>query len=307
MRRYTHHHIPVMVKEVIEFLNPKGDGIILDCTVGEGGHAKAILDFCKGCRLIGIDVDSEVLEIADRKLSEYGDRVSLFKASYTDADFLLKTLGIERVDGILMDLGVSTYQLKGENRGFTFEKEEPLDMRMDLESEITAQKVLNELPEEELARIIFEYGEEKRYARRIARKIVESRPLNTTLDLVRAVAEALPTEEIRRRKRHFATRTFQAIRIYVNRELENLKVFLEKAEDLLKPGGRIVVIAFHSLEDRIVKEAFKKSRKLVALTEKPVRPSESEVRENPRSRSARLRAAMRVEEGGDRSASEGKT
>ncbi|MDK2785322.1 MAG: rRNA (cytosine1402-N4)-methyltransferase, partial [Thermotoga sp.] len=191
-------------------------------------------------------------------------------------------------------------QLKGENRGFTFEREEPLDMRMDLESEITAQKVLNELSEEELARIIFEYGEEKRYARRIARKIVENRPLNTTLDLVKAVSEALPSHEIRRRKRHFATRTFQAIRIYVNRELENLREFLlNKAEKLLRVGGRIVVISFHSLEDRIVKEAFRNSRKLRILTEKPVRPSEEEVRENPRSRSARLRAAELVEEGGD--------
>lgn len=226
--------------------------------------------------------------------------MSLFKASYRDADFLLKTLEIEKVDGILLDLGVSTYQLKGENRGFTFEREEPLDMRMDLESEITAQKVLNELSEEELARIIFEYGEEKRYARRIARKIVENRPLNTTLDLVKAVSEALPSHEIRRRKRHFATRTFQAIRIYVNRELENLREFLlNKAEKLLRVGGRIVVISFHSLEDRIVKEAFRNSRKLRILTEKPVRPSEEEVRENPRSRSARLRAAELVEEGGD--------
>ncbi|PLV56974.1 16S rRNA (cytosine(1402)-N(4))-methyltransferase RsmH [Thermotoga sp. SG1] len=300
MRKYTHYHIPVMVREVIEYLKPEDEKIILDCTVGEGGHARAILESCPGCRLIGIDVDSEVLQIAERKLEDFSDRVSLFKASYRDVDFLLKTLEIEKVDGILLDLGVSTYQLKGENRGFTFEREEPLDMRMDLESEITAQKVLNELSEEELARIIFEYGEEKRYARKIARKIVENRPLNTTLDLVKAVSEALPSYEIRRRKRHFATRTFQAIRIYVNRELENLREFLlNKAEKLLKFGGRIVVISFHSLEDRIVKEAFRNSRKLRILTEKPVRPSEEEVRENPRSRSARLRAAELVEEGGD--------
>ncbi|AAD35954.1 16S rRNA methyltransferase [Thermotoga maritima MSB8] len=299
MRKYSQRHIPVMVREVIEFLKPEDEKIILDCTVGEGGHSRAILEHCPGCRIIGIDVDSEVLRIAEEKLKEFSDRVSLFKVSYREADFLLKTLGIEKVDGILMDLGVSTYQLKGENRGFTFEREEPLDMRMDLESEVTAQKVLNELPEEELARIIFEYGEEKRFARRIARKIVENRPLNTTLDLVKAVREALPSYEIRRRKRHFATKTFQAIRIYVNRELENLKEFLKKAEDLLNPGGRIVVISFHSLEDRIVKETFRNSKKLRILTEKPVRPSEEEIRENPRARSGRLRAAERIEEGGD--------
>ncbi|MCD6550973.1 16S rRNA (cytosine(1402)-N(4))-methyltransferase RsmH [Thermotoga sp.] len=299
MRKYTHYHIPVMVREVIEYLKPEDEKIILDCTVGEGGHARAILESCPGCRLIGIDVDSEVLQIAEEKLREFSVRVSLFKASYKEADFLLKTLEVEKVDGILMDLGVSTYQLKGENRGFTFEREEPLDMRMDLESEMTAQKVLNELNEQELARIIFEYGEEKRYARRIARKIVENRPLNTTFDLVKAVSEALPFHEIRRRKRHFATKTFQAIRIYVNRELENLREFLGKAEKLLKVGGRIVVISFHSLEDRIVKEAFKSSKRLRILTEKPVRPSEEEIRENPRSRSARLRAAELVEEGGD--------
>ncbi|PLV58352.1 16S rRNA (cytosine(1402)-N(4))-methyltransferase RsmH [Thermotoga sp. KOL6] len=299
MRKYTHYHIPVMVEEVIEYLKPEDEKIILDCTVGEGGHAKAILELCSRCKLIGIDVDSEVLRIAEEKLKNFSNRVSLFKASYTDAPFLLKTLGIEKVDGILMDLGVSTYQLKGENRGFTFEREEPLDMRMDLESELNAQKVLNELSEEELARIIFEYGEEKRFARRIARKIVENRPLNTTIDLVKAVREALPSYEIRRRKRHFATKTFQAIRIYVNRELDNLREFLKKAERILNTGGRIVVISFHSLEDRIVKEVFKSSKKFRILTEKPVRPSEKEIKENPRSRSARLRAAELVGEGGD--------
>jgi len=294
MREYSAYHVPVLVNEVVEHLLTPQCKFILDCTVGEGGHARALLASCKDCFLIGVDLDSEVLNLAERKLKEFEGRYKLFKASYVDVDLILKSMNIERVDGILMDLGVSMYQLKGEGRGFTFEKEELLDMRMDLESDFSAWNVVNEFSEEELSRIIFEYGEEKRFARRIARKIVERRPINTTFDLVKAIAEAIPQRERARRKKHFATKTFQAIRIVVNRELDNLKNFLEKAPNFLTSGGRIAVISFHSLEDRIVKNAFRNSEKLKILTPKPIRPSEKEVKENPRSRSGRLRIAERI-------------
>lgn len=294
MRKYMVYHIPVLVNEVIEYLLTPQCKIILDCTVGEGGHAKALLSTCKNCFLIGIDWDSEVLNIAERKLKEFEGRYKLFKASYVEFDLILKLINVEKIDGVLMDLGVSTYQLKGEGRGFTFEKEEPLDMRMDLESDFSAWNVVNEFTEEELSKIIFEYGEEKRFAKRIAKKIVERRPINTTLDLVKAIAAAIPKSEREKRKRHFATKTFQAIRIMVNRELENLRFFLEKVPDFLNIGGRIVVIAFHSLEDRIVKNAFRESDKLKILTLKPIRPSEKEVKKNPRSRSGRMRVAERI-------------
>ncbi|SHE28555.1 16S rRNA (cytosine1402-N4)-methyltransferase [Marinitoga hydrogenitolerans DSM 16785] len=295
MRKYDEFHKSVMVEEVLKFLITKDDGIYVDCTTGEGGHIKAIYEKTKGkAKIIGVDLDYEVLEIAEKRLKEITDKIDFFKASYTDIDIVLHGLGIEKVDGFLMDLGVSTFQLKGENRGFTFMKDEPLDMRMDPDSDFTAWNVVNEYSEEKLSKIIFEYGEEFKFARRIARSIVNSRPLNTTFELVNSVKRALPPKERYRRKRHFATKTFQAIRIEVNGEFNNIKTALEKFPKFLNTGGRICVISFHSLEDKIVKNFFRNHSELKLLTKKPILPSDEEIKENPRARSARIRVAERI-------------
>jgi len=292
-RIYSERHIPVLLKEVVDNLVWKPDGVYVDCTVGEGGHTKAIAERIleTGGRVIGIDVDSEVLQIAERNLEAYPN-VQLFKFSYVDLPVLLNLLQVHKVDGLLVDLGVSTYQLKGEGRGFSFNQDEPLDMRMNLESELTAHHVVNTYPEDRLADIIYNYGEE-RFARRIAHSIVQNRPINTTRELVEAIRKALPYKEIHNRKRHFATKTFQAIRIEVNKELENLAKFLSFAPDLLTTGGRIAIISFHSLEDRLVKHAFKNDPRLEPLGDF-IAPSIEEIAENPRSRSAKLRVAKRV-------------
>ena len=291
MRKYDDKHIPVMPFEVVEYLVWNEKGVYVDCTVGEGGHASLIAQSSSDVFVIGLDIDSEVLQIAEKNLSSYKN-VALFKSSYTDLPVVLKLLGIEKVSGILIDLGISTFQLKGEGRGFTFNKDEPLDMRMNLEQSKTAHDVVNKYSEKDLADIIFQYGEE-RFARRIAKKIVQLRPLNTTKELVNAIKQALPYAEIRRRKRHFATKTFQAIRIEVNSELKNIKKFLEFAPDFLEIGGRLVVISFHSLEDRIIKHFFKNDPRIKEIAG-PIRPSESEIKSNPRSRSAKLRIAERI-------------
>jgi len=291
VRKYDDKHIPVMPFEVVEYLVWNKKGVYVDCTVGEGGHASLIAQSSSDVFVIGLDIDSEVLQIAEKNLSSYKN-VALFKSSYTDLPVVLKLLGIEKVSGILIDLGISTFQLKGEGRGFTFNKDEPLDMRMNLEQSKTAYDVVNKYSEKDLADIIFQYGEE-RFARRIAKKIVQLRPLNTTKELVNAIKQALPYAEIRRRKRHFATKTFQAIRIEVNSELKNIKKFLEFAPDFLEIGGRLVVISFHSLEDRIIKHFFKNDPRIKEIAG-PIRPSESEIKSNPRSRSAKLRIAERI-------------
>lgn len=292
-RIYSERHIPVLLKEVVDSLVWKPDGVYVDCTVGEGGHTKAIAERIleTGGRVIGIDVDSEVLQIAERNLEAYPN-VQLFKFSYVDLPVLVNLLQVHKVDGLLVDLGVSTYQLKGEGRGFSFNQDEPLDMRMNLESELTAHHVVNTYPEDRLADIIYNYGEE-RFARKIAHSIVQNRPINTTRELVEAIRKALPYKEIHNRKRHFATKTFQAIRIEVNKELENLAKFLSFAPDLLTPGGRIAIISFHSLEDRLVKHTFKNDPRLEPLGDF-IAPSMEEIAENPRSRSAKLRVARRV-------------
>ncbi|AEX86381.1 16S rRNA methyltransferase [Marinitoga sp. 1135] len=295
MRKYEDYHKSVMVEEVLKFLVTKDDGIYVDCTAGEGGHIKAIYEKTNGkAKIIGVDVDYEVLEIAETRLKEITDDIEFFKASYRDIDIVLHGLGIPKVDGFLMDLGVSTFQLKGENRGFTFRKDEPLDMRMDPDSDFNAWNVVNEYPEEQLSKIIFEYGEEFKFARRIARSIVNSRPINTTFELVEAIRKALPAKIVYNKRRHFATKTFQAIRIETNKEFDNIRTALEKFPDFLNPGGRICVISFHSLEDKIIKNFFRNNEKLKLVTKKPILPSEEEVNENPRARSARLRVAERI-------------
>ncbi|MCX7813414.1 MAG: 16S rRNA (cytosine(1402)-N(4))-methyltransferase RsmH [Pseudothermotoga sp.] len=286
-------HVPVLVEEVLEYLG-NTEGVFLDCTVGLGGHAEAILNNCDQSFVVGLDVDEDALSIARERLARFINegRLKLFKSSYVEARKVLNQLGINRVDAILMDLGVSSMQLEKAERGFSFNRDGPLDMRMDKEQTLTAYEVVNSWDEEALSRIIFEYGEEKRYSRRIAKYIVQSRPIETTKQLVEVLAKAIPNKH--GRKRHFATKVFQAIRIAVNNELDNLKRFLSDVPDLLNTGGRIGVISFHSLEDRIVKEFFKKESRLKQLTKKPITPKESEIELNPRSRSAKLRVAERV-------------
>ncbi len=288
-------HTPVLVAELIDLLKPKSGGVYVDCTLGAGGHALAILQACGDCVVIGLDVDPGALELAERRLLMYerSGKVRIFRRSYTELSSVLEELGLEKVDGIVADLGISSMQVADPSRGFSFNLEGPLDMRMDPSSEKTAWKVVNEYPQEKLEEIIREYGEE-RFARGIAQSIVRSRPINTTLELVEAIRRGIPPGERRKRRRHFATKTFQAIRIEVNNELENVKRLLEQSVDLLKKGGRIVVISFHSLEDRIVKNFFRSSEKLRVITKKPVVPSEEEIRRNPRARSAKLRVAERI-------------
>jgi 16S rRNA (cytosine1402-N4)-methyltransferase len=281
-----------MVEEVLSYLITKKDGIYVDCTAGEGGHIKAILEYTnKMAKVIGVDVDYEVLEIAEQRLKDLSDNVVLIKSSYKDIDMVLRGLDIDKVDGFLMDLGVSTFQLKGENRGFSFAKDEPLDMRMDVQAKKDAAYIVNNYSQEDLRRIIFEYGEEKRFAHSISKSIVKNRPINTTQELVNAIRKGLPSSQVHERHRHFATKTFQALRIEVNQELKNIEETLAKFESFLKGGARVAVITFHSLEDRIVKNFFKNNERYNFLTPKPILPSQEEIKHNPRSRSAKLRVA----------------
>ena len=297
-------HIPVLVREVVTSLQPKPEGVYLDCTVGGGGHAAAILEAAgPPSRLVGIDRDPEAITVAGDRLACFADRVRLIRGDYRDLRFLVSDLHPEGFDGILYDLGVSSLQFDDPGRGFSFQFEGPLDMRIDRRSgDPTARDLIHGLPEEDLARIIRAYGEE-RWARQIARNIVRHRgSLETTRDLAEIVARAIPRRFWPRRI-HPATRTFQALRIAVNRELEGLEGALEEAINFLKVGGRICVIAFHSLEDRVTKHLF---RRLAApgavpgvriLTRRPVTPSPEETARNPRARSAKLRAAERREAG----------
>jgi len=281
-----------MRDEAIENLVTKEDGIYVDATFGEGGHSLEILRRFPGARVIGIDKDIQILKWGEERLKEYEDRLQLFRANYTDIDIVLHGLNIKKIDGILFDLGVSSYQLDYEQRGFSFRADGPLDMRMDIHSGQTAGEVLNDMKQDKLEEIIRKYGEE-RFARSIARQICANRPLNTTGDLVQAVKEGIPVKVRKKMRKHFATRTFQAVRIYVNRELEELEDGLKKSLNILNKGGRIIVIAFHSLEDRIVKNFFRerKGNGLRILTKKPLTPTTGEVEDNRRARSAKVRVA----------------
>ncbi|NPB04966.1 MAG: 16S rRNA (cytosine(1402)-N(4))-methyltransferase RsmH [Aquificae bacterium] len=290
-------HFPVLLEETLSHLLGGGRRVFVDATVGLGGHAYELLKRDPEAYLIGVDKDPFALERAAERLKEFEGRFALYQADYEDLDEVLRQEGLERVDGILMDLGVSMLQLKTPERGFSFREEAPLDMRMDPRQRLTAYDVVNRYSERELYRIIKEYGEE-RFARRIAAAIVRRRrqkPIETTAELAAVVEEAVPKGFYK--KLHPATKTFQAIRIEVNRELEHLKNALLKVPSLLNRGGRIAVISFHSLEDRLVKHAFKNFEKeglLKVITKKPILPSEEEVSKNPPSRSAKLRVAERV-------------
>jgi len=291
-------HEPVMVSEVLWSLAPGRGGTFVDCTVGLGGHARAILE-AGATRLIGLDRDPEALAAAATVLADWSDRVELVHADYRELSTVLDARGLDRVDGTLADLGVSSAQLTGAGRGFSFRVDEPLDMRMDRSSGETAADFVNRADEAELADVIYQYGEE-RHSRRIARLIAKARRSNritTTGQLATLVRRAVPGWGHRRIDP--ATRTFQAIRIRVNRELEGLDVFLKEALRRLSIGARLAVIAFHSLEDRIVKRTFKTVEQtgeiaIRILTKRPLRPEPEEVSRNPRARSAKLRAAERL-------------
>ncbi|MCI0453536.1 MAG: 16S rRNA (cytosine(1402)-N(4))-methyltransferase RsmH [Candidatus Dadabacteria bacterium] len=305
-------HKSVMVREVTRFLRPHSDGIYVDATLGLGGHAEAILQ-CPGTKVIAFDIDDEVISFSKNRLSRFETRIKFSNTNFSQIDKALESLSIEKVDGIVADLGMSSFQLEASGRGFSFQMDEKLDMRMDLKLRFTAHDLVNEMDEEEISKVLKNYGEE-RWAKRIAREISKSRskkPIETTHVLANIVSKAVP-KRFYPLLRHPATRTFQALRIAVNNELESLEVFLEKAPLFLKSGGRIVIISFHSLEDRLVKNAFKRltsacicpkemprcgcGRKNILnnLTRTPLTPSLEEINENPKSRSAKLRGGEKI-------------
>ncbi|MBM3451064.1 MAG: 16S rRNA (cytosine(1402)-N(4))-methyltransferase RsmH [Armatimonadetes bacterium] len=288
-------HAPVLVDEVMALLWPRPGATVVDATVGLGGHAEAIAKrLAPGGRLVGIDRDARALAIAKRRLAPFGSMVSLYGANAADLTEVLVAENVPAVDGVLMDLGVSSMQLDEPERGFSFRFEGPLDMRMDPEQSQTAGDVVNRLPARDLERILRDYGEE-RFAGRVAREIVRRRPLRTTTDLRDAVRAAVPRAAWPR-DIDVATRTFQAVRIATNDELASLDAALAAAIRALRVGGRLVALSFHSLEDRRVKRAFAdaEGKTLRTLTRRPVRPTEAETHGNPRARSARLRAAERI-------------
>ena len=294
-------HLPVMPSEVLSWLKPHSGGIYVDCTVGYCGHAKEILRASQPHGIVlGIDRDVQALDAARKELRSFGDRAILVKAHFMELKQILVERGIPRVHGMLFDLGVSSPQFDAPSRGFSFRSEGPLDMRMDQSSGRTAADIVNELDETDLADMIYRLGEE-RYSRRIARAIVSARrrqTLTTTRQLVSVIESAVPGH-YRRGRIHCATRTFQALRIAVNQELDHLETSLRDAADALAPGGRLCVICFHSLEDRIVKQTFKglssqSGGELEILTKRPQVPSEDERDRNPRARSAKLRVMQRM-------------
>jgi len=293
----THTHVPVMTAEAIAFLQPNRGGLFVDCTVGLGGHARALLE-AGATRLIGLDRDPDALAQARETLSPWADRVELVHADYRTLDDVLDARRIARIDGALADLGVSSMQFDAPGRGFSFQRDEPLDMRMDRSGGETAADLVAHSTERELADAIFQYGEE-RFSRRIARALVTAReeaPVDTTGRLAAIVRRAIPRRGPARIDP--ATRTFQALRIWVNRELDALDRFVAAAAQRLRAGARLVVITFHSLEDRIVKHTLRALQQhdgvVRVLTKKPLVPRDEEIDRNPRARSAKLRAAERM-------------
>jgi 16S rRNA (cytosine1402-N4)-methyltransferase len=294
-------HTPVMLEQVLEYLLLKPGQVIVDATFGFGGHSRMISErIGETGTLVGIDRDRESLAAARESLGEVSNRIRFAHGNFSDLDRVLKGLSINRIDGILFDLGISSFQLSDVDRGFSFQTDGPLDMRMDRDSYISASDLVNNLSEEELSQLLKDFGQE-RWHNRIARILVQERQrraITTTGQLSDIVVSAIPPKYRRFHYRiHPATRTFQAIRIAVNRELESLEAAITKAIRLLNSGGRICVISFHSLEDRIVKFAFKKfasEQVIKIITPKPLTPLESQVKDNPRSRSAKLRVAEKI-------------
>jgi 16S rRNA (cytosine1402-N4)-methyltransferase len=283
-----------MLREALEFLNVAPDGVYIDATLGAGGHAAAILSVLQRGqgKLLGIDRDPAALEWARQRLARFGESVMLREGNFAEIDQLHAASGLGPADGLLADLGLSSMQLEDASRGFSFERPGPLDMRMDPHTRTTASEIVNRTPERELADLIFKLGEE-RFSRRIARGMVKARPIRSTTELAQVVTRAIPSRTGLYHV-HPATRTFLALRMVVNQELESLETFLAQALGVLAPGGRLVILSFHSLEDRLVKRAFqawKREGQAEILTKKVVRPGEAEIQANPRSRSAKLRAA----------------
>jgi 16S rRNA (cytosine1402-N4)-methyltransferase len=304
-------HVAVLVSEVIAALRPRRGGCFVDCTVGLGGHAAAILEELRPSgRLLGIDADPEAIRISQDRLSDYGQAVTLVNDNFVNLEVIGKRYHFHPVDGILFDLGVSSLQLDTAERGFSFHLDAPLDMRFNPEQGLTASDIVNRFSEQELAELIQRYGEEP-HSRRIARHIVQNRPITTTAELAQLVKQAsgAPTH---RGKIHPATRTFMALRIAVNSELQNLELALKQTPNLLRPGGRLAVISYHSLEDRIVKQFMRYAASscvcppgtavcrcgyvptLKLVSRKVIKPTSLEIKSNPRSRSARLRVAERL-------------
>jgi 16S rRNA (cytosine1402-N4)-methyltransferase len=294
-------HTPVMLEEVLKYLDLLPGDTIVDATFGFGGHSRKIMErIGESGSLVAIDRDQESMALARESLGDLGNRIKFAYGNFSDLDTILKDLNIDRIDGILFDLGISSFQLSDVQRGFSFQTDGPLDMRLDRNSYISASDLVNNLKEEELSQLLRDFGQE-RWHNRIARLVVQERlrrPITTTRQLSDIVTSAIPPKYRRFRYRiHPATRTFQAVRIAVNRELESLEVAVSKAIGLLNSGARICVISFHSLEDRIVKFAFKKfalNGAIKILTPKPLTPRESETQDNPRSRSAKFRVAEKL-------------
>ena len=312
--KLAYPHQPVLVQEVVRDLITAMDGIYVDGTVGNGGHSKAIGEKIRSKgRLICLDRDSEAVRLSRERLSPLGERVTVLKGNYAELTEVLQGLGIEKVHGILLDLGISSHQLEGSGRGFSFNRDERLDMRMDQDDRLTAHHLVNTLSPEALEKLLREYGEEKR-ARRIVKSIDRERrkgPIDSSLHLANLIQSVIPVSR-HPRARHPATRTFQALRIAVNKELENLKALLERVPPLLNEGGRLVIISYHSLEDRMVKQTMMKWERgctcppdfpycmcgkaplFKRVHKKGTKPAPGEIERNPRARSATLRAAERI-------------
>jgi 16S rRNA (cytosine1402-N4)-methyltransferase len=282
-------HIPVLSTEVMERLAVHAGGHYLDATVGGGGHSRLMLATSADIQLTAIDQDAQAIAAAQANLAEYGDRVQFWRGNFADFD-----PDYRQFDGIVADLGVSSAQFDIPERGFSFRHTAPLDMRMNQDQALTAADIINDWEESKLADLFFTYGEE-RLSRRIARRIMERRPFQTTTELAETIFHAVP-RAYRYGRLHPATRVFQALRIAVNQELTSLERFLDRAPEWLKPGGRLAIISFHSLEDRLVKHAFRASPLLHVCTSKPIQPAEEELEQNPRARSAKLRVAERKSE-----------
>jgi 16S rRNA (cytosine1402-N4)-methyltransferase len=288
-------HQPVLLEEVIDFLRIRPYGVYLDATIGAAGHAQAILEHLEGGRLLGIDRDPLAVAVAKQRLASFGSKVTLMQGNFAQMDKLHCASGFPPVDGVLADLGLSSMQLADAERGFSFNLEGPLDMRVDPAIETSAADLVNYSSERELADLIFKFGEE-RHSRRIARAIMRARPFRTSTELAQVVTRAIPSRP-GPHQIHPATRTFMALRLVVNQELANLEQFLAKVLKIMSQEGRVAVISFHSLEDRLVKQAFAAWQRegwATVLTRKVVRPTEREICSNPRSRSAKLRVAEKT-------------
>ena len=307
-------HKSVLLKESIEYIRPIEDGVYIDATLGLGSHTRHLLESTNfSSRIIGFDVDEEAISIAKERLSDYKDNIHFLNKNFYEIDCVSSEFNLDEVDGIIADLGMSSYQLEHSNRGFSFMRSEPLDMRMDAKLQFTAYDLVNEMSAEELSNLFRDYGEES-FSKKIAKSIIKSRqqkPIQTSKELAALISNSIP-RKFHPKKIHPATKSFQALRIAVNNELENLKIFIEKAVKLLKPGGRLVIISFHSLEDRIVKQSFKelhascicppeipvcaceKESIVKIITRSPVTPGEDEMIENPRSRSSKMRVVEKI-------------